>query len=132
MRIIKNFVITSVSIYIISQIISGMVFNEGIKTLLITGAVLSLTSHIVKPVINILILPLNLITFGLFRWVAYAITLYLVTILVPGFEITGFVFAGISTTWFSLPLISFTGTLAIIAFSFIVSFVTSIILWIMK
>lgn len=132
MRIIKNFVISSVSLYIISQIFSGMIFSEGVKTLLITGAVLSLTSHIVKPVINILLLPLNLVTFGLFRWVAYVITLYLVTMLVPGFEITGFDFAGISTFWFSFPVISLSGILAFISFSFVVSFVTSIIQWVLK
>jgi len=130
--ILKHFVIDTVCLYIISQFISGMVFSEGPVTLALTGAVLSLTTLIIKPIINILLLPINLITFGLFKWVAYAVTLYLVLLLVPGFEITGFHFSGIVTYWFSLPAIDFSGAIAIVAFSFVISLLTSIIFWIMK
>ena len=120
--IVKHFVIDTVSLYVISQFVSGLVFAEGFKTIVITGAVLSITTLLIKPIINLLLLPLNLITFGLFKWVGYAVTLYIVTLLVAGFEIIGF----------SYQNLNFTGTLAIIAFSFVLSLLTSIITWIMK
>src|SRR3990172_6341637 len=120
-RLLKHFVIDTACLYIVSQFISGMVFAQGISTLLLTGAVLSLITLVIKPIINILLLPINLITFGLFKWVAYAITLYLVTLVVSGFEITGFHFAGLSTYWFAIPGIDFSGSIAVVAFSFVIS-----------
>lgn len=130
--LLKHFIVNTVTLYIISQFVGGLVFAQGIKTLLITGAVLSLTTMIVKPVINLLILPINLITFGLFKWVAYAVTLYLVTLVVEGFKITTFSFPGLSTYWFSIPAVNLSGFLAVIAFSFLISIVASIIYWIIK
>lgn len=131
-RILKHFVIDTVTLYVISQGISGMNFVGGIQTLFLTGAVLSLSQMIIRPLINLLILPINLITFGLFKWVSYAITLYLVTLLVSGFKISSFNYPGMSSYWFNIPQVSLDGFLAFIAFSFVISTVSSIIVWLMK
>lgn len=130
--IIKRFVMSTAAIYLVSQAIDGMIFNNGFYTLATAGAVLALSSLIVKPIINILILPLNLITFGLFRWVTYAITLYLVTKVVTDFQITTFSFPGFSSYWFSLPAFSLGGILGLLAFSLSISFVYTTIAWVMK
>lgn len=130
--IIKHFIIDTVSLYLISLVISGIVFEKGMETLLLTGFVLMLTTLIVRPIINLLLLPLNLITFGLFKWVTYAVTLYLVTVIVPGFKLTNFIFHGFSSVWIGIPAISLTGALAFLAFSFLISFVSSVVYWIFK
>ena len=130
--ILKHFVIDTLSLYIISLAISGIIFERGVETILLAGFVLMLATMIIKPVINILILPLNLITFGLFKWVAYAITLYIVTLVVPGFKLLDFVFNGASLSGITIPSVAFSGTLAFIAFSFVISFVSSIVYWIFK
>lgn len=130
--ILKHFIIDTISLYLISLVVSGIVFEKGIETLLLTGFVLMLTTLIVRPIINLLLLPLNLITFGLFKWVTYAITLYLVTIIVPGFKLLDFVFNGFHSVWFVIPAISLSGPFAFIAFSFLISFVASLVYWIFK
>jgi len=130
--ILKHFIINTVSLYLVSLVISGIVFAEGTYSVLLAGIVLTLTTMIIKPVINLLILPINLVTFGLFRWVGFAITLYLVTLIVPGFKLLDFAFKGISTYWFSIPAVSLSGILAFIAFSFIISLIASIGYWIFK
>ncbi len=130
--ILKHFLIDTVTLYMISLAVSGMVFEKGIYTLFLTGFVLMLTTLIVKPIINILLLPLNLVTFGLFKWVTYAITLYLVTLIVPGFKLLDFAFAGITSNLFVIPAITLTGSLAFIAFSFVISFISSLVYWIFK
>src|SRR3972149_12219948 len=121
--IFKHFLIDTVSLYLISQAVSGIVFAEGLYTLFLAGFVLMLATLIVRPIINVLLLPVNLITFGLFRWVTYAITLYLVTLVVPGFSITIFSFGGFSSYWFSIPTFSLGGLLALLSFSLSISFV---------
>lgn len=131
-RAIKYFLISSVTLYMVSLVVSGMIFENGITTIVLTGIVLCLTSLIIKPVINILLLPLNLITFGLFRWVSYAVAFYIVTLVVPGFKIVGFAFSGLTSYWLSIPAISLKGILAYIVFSFVISLVSSILDWLLK
>ena len=130
--LLKHFIIDTVALYLISLAIQGIVFEKGVESLLLTGLVLMLATTIIKPIINLLLLPINLITFGLFKWVAYAITLYLVTLVVPGFKLLDFVFAGFSSYWVAIPSIHLTGALAFLAFSFVISLVSSIVFWIFK
>jgi len=130
--ILKHFIINTVSLYLVSLVISGIVFAEGTYSVLLAGIVLTLTTIVIKPIINILLLPINLVTFGLFRWLGFAITLYLVTLIVPGFKLLDFAFKGISSYWFTIPPVTLTGILAFIAFSFIISTIASIGYWIFK
>jgi len=131
-RALKYFLINSVTLYLISLVVSGMVFANGPTTILLTGVALTVASLIIRPIINILLLPLNLITFGLFRWVGYAITLYIITLVVPGFQIAGFVFKGLSSYWISIPSISLGGVVSFIAFSFVISTTSSLLDWLLK
>mgnify|MGYP001591355684 CR=1 FL=1 len=131
-RIIRHYVLDTFALYLASQIASGMIFEKGFETLFITGGALALASILAKPVINILLLPINLITFGFFKWVSSAIVLYLVTLVVPGFKIIQFLFSGLATKYFDIPVVSLEGTLAYIAFSFLLSLITSILFWIFR
>lgn len=130
--ILKHFIIYTATIYLLSLAFGGMEFENGITTIIVTGAVLTLIGMLIRPLINLLLLPINLITFGLFKWASFAITLYLVTLLVSGFKITGFLFSGFSTYWFVVPEIALSGLFAFLAFSFIISFVSSTIYSILK
>lgn len=131
-RILRHFVIDSVSIFLVSSVATGMQFQKGLETLLLTGFGLTIASLIAKPIINILLLPVNLITFGLFRWVAAVAVLYIVTLVVPGFTIQGFNFGGYTSLWIELPVIVFSGFMALVAFSFLHSLVSSFIYWLVK
>ncbi len=131
-RILRHFVIDTVSLFLVSSFSTGLVFKNGIETILLTGLGLTLVSLIAKPVINILLLPVNLITFGLFRWVASVAVLYIVTLVVPGFSVSGFNFAGYSSLWIDLPSLVLGGAMAYIAFSFLQSLISSFIYWLIK
>lgn len=130
--ILKHFIINTASLYVVSLVVSGLIFKEGTYTLLMAGIVLTLTTLVIRPIINILLLPINLITFGLFRWVGFAVTLYLVTLVAPGFKIVNFIFSGYQSYWLSIPAVSLTGFFALIAFTFLISLVSSVGYWILK
>lgn len=132
MGILKNYVIATLSLYVASLLAQGLSFDGGAQTILIAGGVLTLAFIIVRPIINLLLLPINLITFGFFRWISSAVALYLVTLVVPGFKILGFNFTGYTNNWFSLPAFSLDGILAYIAYSFVLSAVAGIIHWVIK
>lgn len=131
-KLIKYYLISTVSLYLVTLLTKGIVFESGIKTLLLAGAGLAAASLIVRPLINLLLLPINLITFGLFRWVSSAIALYLVTLVVPGFKIVNFFFLGLATKWIDLPSFELEGVLAYIGFSLLISIFSSIIHWVIK
>jgi len=131
-RILRHYVIDTFSLYLVSTIASGIHFEGGAKTILLAGVGVAIAMLLAKPVINILLLPINLVTFGFFRWVSSAIALYLVTLTVPGFKILGFHFAGFTSAWIDLPALSLSGIAAYIAFSFLLSILTSFIYWLIK
>lgn len=131
-RLIRHYVVDTFSLWAVSATASGMVFENGLETLFIAGLGLMGAGLLAKPVINILLLPINLVTFGLFRWVSSAIALYIVTLIVPGFHIAGFHFEGFFSKWFDLPAINVDGPLAYIGFAFLLSLLTSFIYWVRK
>lgn len=130
-RILRHYAVDTFVLYAVSQFASGLQFEKGIETLFLAGAGLTVASLLAKPVINLLLLPINLITFNLFKWVSSAVALYIVTLVIPGFRIVGFMFQGFSSSWFDLPSVSFGGFLAYVAFSFVFSLIASFIYWLM-
>jgi uncharacterized membrane protein YvlD (DUF360 family) len=131
-RIIRHYIIDTASLFFVSRIASGFIFERGIETLLLAGIALTAASLLAKPIINFLLLPINLVTFNLFRWLSSTVALYLVTLVVPGFKVAGFFYPGLTSKWLDIPTLNFEGVMALIAFSFILSIITSIIYWIIS
>src|SRR3989338_10950299 len=131
-RILRHFVIDTFSLWVVSSIAQGMVFQNGLETLIATGLAVTATFLLAKPIINLLLLPLNLVTFGLFRWVSSAVVLYIVTLIIKDFKIITFIFAGVSSKWIDIPALNFHEFLAFVGFSFILSLINSFIYWLVK
>ena len=131
-RLLRGYTIQTVSLYFANILAQGLVFSFGLKSFLITAFVLTLSTYLIKPVVNILLLPLNLVTFGVFRWVGFAVTLFLVDIVLDEFKIIGFKFLGFSSDLVRLPAVDWSGALAYIGFSFILSLLVTFAFWIAK
>lgn len=77
-------------------------------TLGLASVVLTLLYMLAKPILNLIFLPVNLITLGLFSVVINVGFLWLVMYLVPGFSIQATAVFGVELNWFfSLVLVSF-------------------------
>jgi putative membrane protein len=92
MKIILHWIILSVAVYATTKIISG-VTADPIWVAFIVGACLTLFNMIIKPIINILTLPINLITLGLFSLVINGALFWYLGTLIKGFHVTTFVAA---------------------------------------
>lgn len=64
----------------------------GILTILVAGTILWLLNILLKPVFQVLSLPLTILTLGLFWFVANAAVVRVASALIPGFQIHGFRF----------------------------------------
>jgi len=89
MKIILHWIILSVAVLATTKIISGITVDP-IWVSLIVGACLALFNMIIKPIINILTLPINMITLGLFSLVINGALFWYLGTLIQGFHVSTF------------------------------------------
>lgn len=92
MSLVINWVISGLAIVITAYLLPG-IHLSGFKAALLTALVLGLINAFIKPVLSLLTLPLTILTLGLFSLVINALLVMLVTKIVPGFQVQGFLWA---------------------------------------
>lgn len=107
--------INLLGIYLASQILNGIiVYVGGVSTLLLAALVIAIVNLFVRPIVNLLLLPINLITLGMFRWVSNLITLFMATRLIPNLQIHAFAFSGRDLGYLIIPPIQFSAFMAFV------------------
>jgi putative membrane protein len=92
MKILINWIVSAMVIFALAYIIPG-VHVTGFMAALAVALVLGILNAFLKPVLLILTLPINILTLGLFTFVLNALLIMLVSKIVPGFVIDGFLWA---------------------------------------
>ena len=64
---------------------------DGFLTAFVAAAVIAIVNVSLKPMLNLITLPINVLSLGLFTLVINAVLLMFVAYLVTGFEIDGFI-----------------------------------------
>ena len=64
---------------------------DGFLTAFVAAAVIAIVNISLKPILNLITLPINVLSLGLFTLVINAILLMFVAYIVTGFEIDGFI-----------------------------------------
>lgn len=128
----RNILYNSFTIFVISQVLPGVKVYGGIPTFIIGGIALTLLLLLVKPILNILALPLNLLTMGMFSFIVNVIIFYLLTVLVVGISITSFTFPGYEYAGFIIPKVYVNTLFAFIIVSFLQSFIFTFIGWLTR
>lgn len=90
MKIILHWLILSASVFATTYIVSGISLSPIVVTALIVGACLTLFNMFVKPILNILTLPLNIVTLGLFSLVINGLLFWFLGTVIKGFTVTTF------------------------------------------
>jgi len=88
MSLIINWIVSAVAIGIAAYLIPGI--NVTWVGALVLAVVLGLINAFLKPLINLITLPLNILTLGLFALVVNALLVLLAGMVVPGFTVDGF------------------------------------------
>jgi len=95
MRIILHWILLSVSVWLASELVAGIGLDP-IWVALTVGACLTLFNMFLKPIIRILTLPINIITFGLFSLIINGAIFWYLGTLIRGFTVATFWSAFIS------------------------------------
>lgn len=91
MSFLLRILATAVAVYLTVNLVPGIDVTGGWMTLGIIAIVWSVIVSVIKPVLSVLALPITIITLGLFSLVLNALLFWGMEIIVPGFDVTGFV-----------------------------------------
>lgn len=131
--VLRTVAINMLSIYLAAQILAGiMTYVGGYQTLLMAALAISVVNLFVRPIINLLLLPLHLVTLGVFRWLANVVTLYLVTWIVPNLQIHAFVFPGVDLRYLIVPEMHFSAFGAFVVATFVLTITFHLIYWLLQ
>lgn len=119
--LLRVFLFHCFSLWLVSQVFPALILKGGLSVLATAGGILSLLMLLVRPILKILFIPINIITFGLLSWCIDAIVLFLLTIAVPEVIIRAWTFPGITWAGFVLPSMHLSYAVALVLVSLSVS-----------
>lgn len=91
MHIVLRFLATVAAVYLTVNLVPGISVASGWETMLIVALVWSVIITVIKPVLSIVSLPITILTLGLFSFVLNALLFWGMELIVPGFDVAGFV-----------------------------------------
>lgn len=101
MRLLLNWVLSAVAVWIVAQLVPG-IHVRGVVSALIAALAIGFINATLGMLLKILTFPLTLITLGLFWFVINALMLELASAVVPGFQVRGFFSAFVGAIVLSL------------------------------
>ena len=127
--LLRSVVLNAAVIFFAALVLPGLSYSNDFQVLILAAAVLGLVNLVVRPIVKLVTLPINLLTLGIFSWVVNVLMLYLVTRLIPGFEISSFHFEGWTYQGFIISAMEVGLLSSYILSSFIISLLTSVFGW---
>ena len=116
-KFLKFILLFYFTLYTVNELIHNLHFQNGIWTILEVSLILTIFELFLKPIIKILLLPINILTLGLFRIVINTLGIYIALFLISTF----------TTSDFWIYTYHFTGLFAVFATSIIINFIFTII-----
>lgn len=102
-KLIVKILGTAASFYVASYFLAGFKIDPTWSAYLIASVVFVIFNFLLSPIIKLLLLPINLLTLGLFRWLTGVLVLYLFDLLYDGIRIVSFIYPGYTSAFISLP-----------------------------
>ena len=89
MRKIADWLVSAISLLIISRIVPGIHFADFLSAI-IAALIIGLINVLIKPILVLFTLPITVVTLGLFSLVINAVLFQLASHVTPGFMIDSF------------------------------------------
>lgn len=115
------------ALWLTSQILPTLSISGGWQVTMVAGLFLSLLTLIVSPILKILFIPINILTFGLLSWLINVAVIYILTLIVASVEIRSFQFPGISWGGFVVPATFITYPISLIITSLTITFIANVL-----
>lgn len=96
-----RWVIYAFLIVLVSWIVPGIDVDNFVSAMFVC-VIIALINTFIKPILQVITLPVNILTFGLFSFIINALMLMLAGLVAPGFEVEGFMSALLGSLLLSL------------------------------
>src|SRR3989304_468871 len=131
--LLRSLAINLASVYLAVGVLSGIVtYVGGLQTLILAAVVIAVTNLLVRPIINLLLLPIHLLTLGVFRWISNLVVLYLVTLVIPSLQIHSFISPQITLPVLIIPAINFSAFGAFIYVTVVFTLIFHFLYWLFQ
>lgn len=121
----RKSLLTCFSLFLVAKINLGLTIPESLFNLIWCGLIITLLNLLVKPVIKLFLLPLNLITLGLFSWLANVLVLVIAVNFVSGLQLNAFTLNSYNYSGFITPVLFVNRFFVFIITSFLLSLIYS-------
>jgi len=101
MRLLVSWVLSGIAVWIVARVVPGISVS-GPLAALIAALAIGFVNATIGLLLKVLTFPLTLVTLGLFWFVINALMLKLASVLVPGFQVHGFLAAFVGAIVLSL------------------------------
>jgi uncharacterized membrane protein YvlD (DUF360 family) len=126
-HLIRIFLFHVFALWVLSEVYAGFDIAGGVKNVLIAGLALSLLMLITKPILKILFIPINFLTFGIAGLFIDVIVVYLLTLLMPEVTVSQATIPGFSFAGFVIPSVHLTYIWSLIFISASITIMTHIL-----
>ena len=127
--LIRMLLLNVAVVFFAAWVLPGLSYSNDFTILIFAAAALGIVNLVVRPIVKLITLPINLLTLGIFSWMTNVLMLYLVTRLIPGFEISAFHFEGFSYGGLNISAMEVGLLSSYVISSFVISLLTTLFGW---
>jgi putative membrane protein len=96
MNLIGELIINVLALFVVEYVIPGF-YLESLGAAVVAAIAIGVVNTFIRPVLQIIALPISILTLGIFAFIINVFLLWMVAYVVPGFEINSFVTAAIAS-----------------------------------
>lgn len=130
--LLRASLINAFSLFVLTQMLTGVKVSGGISSYIFGGIALTIIYKALKPILNIISLPLNIITMGATSFLINILLFYIATSLIPQISINAFTLNSMSFAGFITPTLNLNTFFAYASAALIQSVLVSFISWLRK
>ncbi|KKW27734.1 MAG: Membrane protein [Candidatus Kaiserbacteria bacterium GW2011_GWB1_52_6] len=93
MHTLYRYLGTVAAVILTVYLVPGVTITGGWLSTLLVALVWSVITMVIRPVLQLLTLPITILTFGVFSLILNALLFWTMALVVPGFEVSGFLSA---------------------------------------
>ncbi len=127
--LLRNYLINLGGLWFVASILPALYISDGGFGLMKVAFVFMMVNLLLVPLIKILLLPLNLLTFGFFAWLANVLALYAMVVIIPTFKILPHTIVGFQRGGFVVPTMELSTFQVAILASFLISLSVHFMHW---
>lgn len=101
MQLLARLLVNALALWVVDYIVPGLRFAN-LQSLFVSAVVIGVVNTFIRPILQVIALPITLITFGVGAILINVLLLWLVSFIVPGFYIDTFLTAVVASLLLSL------------------------------